>query len=80
MQCSKHRGRADGKGMYKLEMPSPARKEGTSVRVGSGGYYPLKSQIVDSGVEVGRGHGIFISVKEDMAFESFINMAQAVQL
>ena len=29
---------------------------------------------------MGRGHEIFVSVKEDMAFESFINMTQAVQL
>ena len=62
--------------MYKLEMPSPARKEGNLSESGEWWLYPLKSQIVDSGGRWGED----ISVKEDMAFESFINMAQAVQL
>lgn len=35
--------------MYKLEMPSPARKEGNLREGGEWWLYTLKSQIVDSG-------------------------------
>ena len=35
--------------MYKLERPSPARKEGNLSESGEWWLYPLKSQIVDSG-------------------------------